>query len=340
MQADRKALLSADAFRSLVFISLAAGSLLLWHLKKIRAEYFYVSLAILILADLWIIDKRYLNNSNFVSKREAGATFQATTADLEILTDKDLSYRVLPLQNPWADSRASYFHKNVGGYHAAKLRRYQEMIEHHFTREIDKMITGFQTGQAEDEAFNSLTALNMMNIRYVIYDLNSPPFKNPRALGNAWFVADFDLVPDADTEIEALLGMDPRNTAVIDKRFAPFVQGKSFTTDSAATIVLAEYQPNYLKYQYNTSSEQLAVFSEVYYRDGWKSFVDGQEIPHFRANYILRAMVVPAGSHTIEFRFEPASFRIGSRVSLAGSLLLILALIGYVFGKSWMKPKS
>lgn len=331
VHSDRMAILRADAIRSFIFISLAAGGILLWQLRKFRAEVFFAGLAVLILADLWMVDKRYFNNSNFVSVREAGSAFQPTTADLEILKDKNLSYRVLPLQNTWADSRASYFHKNVGGYHAAKLRRYQEMIEHHFSPEIEKMITGFHNGQSEGEVFSGLTALNMMNTRYVIYDLNSPPIINPRALGNAWFVNSVELVPDADTEIEALQGLDPVRSAVVDKRFSQFVGGKSFSPDSTALIMLTEYQPNYLKYQYSTSSEQVAVFSEVYYRDGWKSYVDGKEQPHFRANYILRAMVLPAGSHTVEFRFEPASFRIGSRVSLAGSLLLILAVAGYFF---------
>lgn len=328
---DRQSMLRADAFRSFIFIALAAGALLLWHLKKMKAEIFFGALALLILTDLWMIDKRYLNNDNFVSKREANAPFQATPADLEILKDKDLSYRVLPLQNPWADSRASYFHKNLGGYHAAKLRRYQEMIEHHFTPEIEKMINGLQNQQSEEEVFSGLTALNMLNTRYILFDLNSPPIPNPYTLGNAWFVSNYELVPDADAEIETLQGIDPSTTAVVDKRFEEQIQGKIFTPDSSAMINLTEYQPNYLKYHYNAAAEQLAVFSEIYYRDGWKAFVDGKEQPHFRANYILRAMVLPAGSHTVEFRFKPSSFITGNMVSLAGSGILILLILGYFF---------
>lgn len=340
VQSDRQSLLRADAFRSFIFIALAAGGLLLWHLKKIKAEIFFGALAFLILADLWMIDKRYLNQDNFVTKRESDGHFQATAADQAILQDKDLSYRVLPLQNPWADSRASYFHKNLGGYHAAKLRRYQEMIDFHFTPEVEKMISGLQGQKPEAEVFAGLTAINMMNTRYILFDPNSPPIVNPNALGNAWFVSDFELVPDADSEIEGLKGMDPSVTAVIDKRFAEYVQGKQFTPDFSATIELTEYQPNYLKYQYNASTEQLAVFSEIYYIDGWKAYVDGREQPHFRADYILRAMVLPAGNHTVEFRFVSKTFKTGNIVSLAGSSVLILLIVGYFARGFWQRKKN
>ena len=331
VKSDRRSLLQADAARSLVLILLSAAGIWLWLVKKLKDKVFFGILAFLILADLWMVDKHYLNNSNFVSSREASAQLQPTPADQEILKDKDLSYRVLPLQNPWADSRASYFHKNVGGYHAAKLRRYQEMIEHHFSPEIEKMITGLQGPKPESDVFASLKTLNMMNTRYFIYDLNSQPLRNPYAMGNAWLVSNYEMVPDADAEIEALNAIDVRSSAVIDNRYAPFIEGKTLTTDSAANIQLIEYQPNYLKYEYSSAYEQLAVFSEVYYSDGWKAYVDGKEEPHFRANYILRAMAVPAGKHTIEFRYESSSFNTGNKVSLAGSLLLILALAGYGF---------
>jgi hypothetical protein len=331
VRSDRSAILRADALRSFILIALAAGTLYLWHLKKINIKILIGTLAVLIVTDLWVIDKRYLNAGNFVTKREAGAIYQPAAADLEILKDKDLSYRVLPLQNPWADSRASYFHKNVGGYHAAKLRRYQEMIEHHFTPEIEKMIDGLRNEKPASEVFADLPAINMMNTRYIIYDLNAPPLVNPNALGNAWFAENFIIVPDADTEIEDLKSINPAATAIVDQRFAEHLQGKTFNPDTASFIRLTEYQPNYLRYESNTASEQLVVFSEIYYRDGWKSFVDGKEYPHFRANYILRAMVVPAGNHVLEFRFEPESFLKGNKVSLAGSILLFLAVALYAW---------
>ncbi len=326
--ADRKDMLRADAFRSFIFISLAAAALLAWHLKKIKTTPFCLALAFLILIDLWFIDKRFLNKDNFVSERDSRNFFAATTADKEILKDKELSYRVLPLQNPWQDSRASYFHKNLGGYHAAKLRRYQEMIDFHFSPELEKMIANLQKNRPADSVFNSLTTINMMNTRYFIYDLNSQPFKNPYAWGNAWFTPGFRFLDNADEEIKALQNAT-RDTALIDRRFSSLLEGKTFTKDSSATIVLSEYKPNYLKYNYKANQEQLTVFSEVYFKEGWSAFVDGKETPHFRSNYILRAMILPAGEHTVEFKYHPESYYTGNKVSLAGSLLLFLAVAGY-----------
>ncbi len=326
---DRQAMLRSTAFRSFLFIALAAGGLLLWQLKKIKPVWFYALLALLILSDLWFVDKKYLNKSHFTSPRQAAALYTPTVADTEILKDKDLSFRVLPLQNPWQDARASYFHKNLGGYSAVKLRRYQEMIDHHFSPEMEMMVEGFRKLPSPDSVFRTLPALNMMNTRYIIYDLNAPPLVNPEAWGNAWFSSRFRIVANADEEIEGLREVATPDQTVIDRRFASFVEGKTFPRDSTATIILTEYRPNYLKYQFSSAAEQLTVFSEIYYDDGWKAYVDGKETPHFRANYILRAMVIPAGEHTVEFRFHPASYYTGNKISLAGSLLLLLAVAGF-----------
>lgn len=331
---DRKSLLRADAFRSFLFIALAAGALYLWNLKKIQTNLFIGALGVLILVDLWAVNKRYLNNDNFVSKREAANPFPEMPVDKAILQDKDLYYRVLPLQgDPFQDARASYYHKNVGGYHAAKLRRYQEMIEHHFVPEMQELIKGLPSGTPPDSILAPLTAINMMNTRYLIYDLNSAPLPNPHAMGNAWFVNDYKTVANADEEISALKGINPADEVVIDKRFGQFVEGKRFQKDISGNIVLTEYQPNYLKYRAKAGFEQLAVFSEIYYANGWKAYIDGNEVPHFRVNYILRALVVPAGEHTIEFKFHPASYYTGNKVSFASSLLLLLAIAGYVFSE-------
>ncbi|HCE56597.1 MAG TPA: hypothetical protein DER09_02080 [Prolixibacteraceae bacterium] len=331
--ADRKSLLRMDAFRSLVFIALAAGALYAWNLKKLNATLFTAILGVLILVDLWSVDKRYLNNDNFVSKREATNPFPEMPVDKAILQDKDLYYRVLPLQNPFQDARASYFHKNVGGYHAAKLRRYQEMIDNHLIPEIQELIQGLQAETHPDSVFAGLGAINMLNTRYLIYDLNQPPIKNNAALGNAWTVSKFQLVENADEEIETIKNINPAKEVVIDKRFAQNVNGISLTHDSIAQIVLTEYQPNYLKYSAKSSSEQIAVFSEVYYAKGWKAYIDGQEVPHFRVNYILRSLILPAGDHTIEFKFHPTSYYTGNKISLASSLLLLLAILGYAFSE-------
>jgi hypothetical protein len=338
--ADRKSLLRMDAFRSFLFITLAAGALYLWNLKKIQTNLFIGVLGVLILVDLWAVDKRYLNSNNFVSKREAANPFPEMPVDKAILQDKDLYYRVLPLQNPFQDARASYFHKNVGGYHAAKLRRYQEIIEIQLVPEMQEMIKGLQAGAQPDSVLRSLPAINMLNSRYIIYDLNNPPLRNPNAMGNAWFVNNYKTVANADEEIAALKNIDPANEVVIDKRFSEFVDGKKFQKDESGSVILTDYKPNYLKYSAKAGSEQLAVFSEVYYDKGWNAYIDGKEVPHFRVNYILRALVLPAGEHTVEFKFHPKSYYTGNKVSLASSLLLIIVIAGYAFNEYRKKSKN
>lgn len=329
--ADRKSMFRADAFRSFLFIALAAGALYLWHLKKIKTTPFIAVLGILILVDLWTVDKRYLNNDHFVPERQAENPFPVTPADQAILQDKDLYYRVLPLQNPFNDARASYYHKNVGGYHAAKLRRYQELIEHHLQSEMQKMVTGLQAGLSIDSTFRQLSVINMLNTRYVIFDLNQAPIRNPHPLGNAWFVSDFKMVGNADDEIKAMENFNPAETAIVDQRFIEHVQGITVAKDRAGKIELTEYQPNYLKYDFSAANNQFTVFSDIFYDKGWNAYLDGELVPHFRVNYVLRAMILPAGQHTIEFKFKPKSYYMGNKVSLASSLLLILAIAGYGF---------
>ncbi len=180
----------------------------------------------------------------------------------------------------------------------------------------------------------------MLNTRYIIYDLNSAPLYNPKALGNAWFVNDYKIVENADAEIAAINNFNPASTAIVDQRYAEFVQGKSFNKDTNGNIELTEYEPNYLKYSCQAATEQLVVFSEIYYDKGWDAFIDGKESPYFRVDYVLRGMVIPAGNHTIEFKFEPKSFYVGNKVSLASSILLILALIGYGFAEYRKKQKK
>jgi hypothetical protein len=331
--ADRKAMLRSDAFRSFLFIILAAGAVWLWNIKKIKTTPLIILIGILTLIDLWTVDKRYLNNEHFVSKRQAENPFPKMPADEAILQDKELYFRVLPLQNPFQDARASYYHKNVGGYHAAKLRRYQEFISYHLQPELQTFIAGLQNQGLTDSLFQSLSAINMMNTKYIIYDTNQNPLRNPYQMGNAWFVKNYIIVDNADEEIEALMDVNPAETAVIDKRFKNFVEGKQFAIDQSGSVTLTEYEPNYLKYISKTESEQLAVFSEIYYDKGWNAYINGEKVPHCRVNYILRAMVIPPGENTVEFKFEPASYYMGNKISLASSILLILAIAGYIFSE-------
>lgn len=339
--ADRIAALRSDAFRSFLFIALAAGALYLWQMKKLKTNLMIAILGVLVLVDLWSVDKRYLNNDNFVSKREATNPFTETPADKVVLQDNDLYYRVLPLQgDAFQDARTSYFHKSVGGYNAAKLRRYQELIEYHLLPEMQAMATGLQNGTQPDSVFKHLSVINMLNTRYVIYDLNSNPLKNNNALGNAWFVNDFKVVQNADEEIAELKNIDPQNEVVIDQRFSTYVEGKNFSKDENGSIELMEYQPNYLKFTTTAGNEQLTVFSDIYYADGWKAFIDGEEVPHFRVNYVLRALILPGGEHTVEFKFHPESYYAGNKISMVSSLLLLLAIAGYAFAEYRKKSKK
>lgn len=330
---DRKILLRNDAFRSFIFITLASGLLYLWYLNKIKLKLFIGILGLLILIDLWGVDKRFLNESHFKTSRQIENPFPETIADKEILKDKDISYRVLPVHgNPFMDARASYYHKNVGGYHAAKLRRYQELITYHIHPEINELIQGLRSKKKLEEVLVDLGVINMLNTRYFIFDLNKAPLKNPFAFGNAWFVNNYQIVENADKEIAALRVVNPKVTAIVDKRFEDHLKGKTFNAvNENSNIQLTDYKPNHLTYNFKSDAEQLTVFSEIYYDKGWKAFIDGNETPYFRVNYVLRAMVMPAGEHIIEFKFEPRSYFLGNTISNIATVIFILLFALYLF---------
>lgn len=330
--ADRAAMLRADAFRSFVFIALAAGLLWIALNRTQYLRYVLPAFVVLILADMWPVAKRYLNNEHFVKKNKK-YEFIASTADKYILQDNDPSYRVLNLNNPFNEVYTSYFHKSIGGYHGAKQRRYQELIEHHLQPEISAFINSLQrnfTPSAVDSALKRLSVLNMLNTRYIIYNPEAPPLRNPYALGNAWFASRYQLVDNADEEMQKLGEIDLRNTALIDKRFAHHVEGFTPENDSMASIRLIKYEPNRLVYEYTTSKPQLTLFSEVYYPRGWEARVDGKLIPHFRANWILRAMILPEGKHRLEYVFVPRPLYMAQKTTLAGSILTILLMAGVI----------
>jgi hypothetical protein len=345
--ADRASLASADALRSLIFILLIAGLLFVyWKSKNKQSTAMWISacIAMLMLIDLWSVDRRYLNDNNF-SSEQLHESYKATVADNEILKDKDPSYRVLNLNDPWQDTSTSYYHKSIGGYHAAKLRRYQELIDHRLSPEYMAIIKTLQKAKTAEDVMSTLastTSLDMLNMRYIIYNPEQAPIRNPYAYGNAWFVGQVQVVNNADAEIASLDSLKPLETAVVDKRFADDLKGFVPQKDTTATIVMTSYKPNVVTYKSKAASEQLAVFSEIYYQPGWKAFVDGKLAPHFRADWTLRAMRIPAGEHQIEFKFIPDGYNRAYNIAYYGGIIILLLFAGaivYSVGRTWKQKK-
>lgn len=335
LREDRKSLVRSDAFRSLLFVGFTATLIYFHYQKKIREPLAIALLAGLILLDMWVVDKRYLDNSGFIPKRKAEVPFTPGKADKVILQDPDPSFRVLNLSvSTFNDASTSYFHKSVGGYHGAKMKRYQELIEFHISREMNSIVQELRNQPSQgsmEQVLAKQHVLNMLNTRYIIYNQGSAPLYNNHANGNAWFVHDVIMVDNADQEIAALDRFDPAHAATVDQRFEKYLEDISLDYDSAASIVLTHYEPNQLIYESEADSPRLAVFSEIYYPEGWKAYINGQPQPHFRADYVLRAMVVPAGNNTIGFRFEPSSYKAGMKISLVSSVLLLLFTAFSVF---------
>jgi hypothetical protein len=329
---DRKSLVRLDALRSLIFVLLTAGLVYLYANKKIKTTYLIGGLVALFLIDMWPVDKRYVNSDNFVSKRENKNQFTPSTADLLILKDKEPGYRVLNIAvSPFQDASTSYFHHSIGGYHGAKMRRFQELVDYYIINEITALYNTLRNNasvRAIDSVMSKFNALNMLNTRYIIYNPEAPPLVNKHELGSTWFVNNFKLEANADEEIAAVGEFNLANEALVDKRYADLINGFVPSKDSTADIFMVSYLPNHLTYRSKSATEQLAVFSEIYYDKGWKAYIDGNPAPYFRADYLLRAMRIPAGNHTIEFKFHPKSYYAGEKISLAGSLLLILMLLG------------
>jgi hypothetical protein len=343
IQKDRLSLLRTDAFRSLVFISLAAALVYFAWLKKIKFSTLIILVSLLVLADMWPVNKRFLGSRDFLTAKEDKNLFAPTTADMVILRDKDPDFRVLNLTvSILQDATTSYYHKSLGGYHGAKMRRYQELFDHSLQNELGSLVNTLQKRprpEAVDSTLATMGTLNMLNTRYIIYNTEAPPLVNRHELGNAWFVTKYTIVPNADAEILAVSsGLKPAEEAVIDARFENEVKSLTLVPDTTAHISLSEYRANYLKYNSVSSSEKLAVFSEVYYDKGWQAYIDGKPAPHFRADYLLRAMKVPEGKHTIEFKFHPNSYFMGEKVSMASSLILLLLALG-IGWREWKKSK-
>jgi hypothetical protein len=322
---DRISLARMDALRSLFFVLIGAG--LIWALirKKMNAQVTFMILAAVILTDMWNIDRRYLNNEKFVEKNILAQQFKTRDVDQIIQRDGSI-YRVLDLAsgNPFSNSIPSYFHKSIGGYHAAKLKRYQEVLDKQFNGAINEDV------------------LDMLNTKYLITsDQNGEKetmVNRSTAAGNAWFVQNVEYVKSADEEMLAISSFDPKKVMVVHEEFKPLIDIKKVGYDGNSFIRLTNYHPDHMTYEYSSGRDVLAVFSEIWYEKGWNAYLDGEKIPYFRADYLLRAAQLPGGNHKIEFKFEPTSYYTGEIISLIASILLILGL-GYAFYTE-MKSKN
>jgi len=338
---DRAGMLRGDALRSLAFIIGAAGLIWLYAKNFLKIKVAYVLFGILILFDLVPVAKRYLNNDNFKDPRRVETLIEPSQADKIILEDKS-QFRVLDgTTNIFNDASPSYFHKNIGGYHAAKLRRYQELINMHIDKEIGQLFGAFGRAKTPDvipNTMDSLGVLNMLNMKYLIYSKQAAPLVNPHANGNSWFVSNIRIAANANEEMALLGKINTKKEMVVDKEFATQLPTK-LTADSSARISLTSYKPNHLIYNFNSKTDQVAVFSEIYYENGWNAYINGQKVPYVRADYLLRAMPLKAGAYEIEFKFEPKAYSVGNTIALTSSLLLILSLFGFLFWQ-WKNSKK
>ncbi|MBO5718027.1 MAG: YfhO family protein, partial [Bacteroidales bacterium] len=307
---QRAAMLTADAWRSFIFIALAGLLLWVYTQHKLKDAYFVLILGVLVLADMWPVNQRFFNQDNFVTKKENKNYFQMQPYEARILKDQDPHFRVLNLAaNTFNDSRTSYYLKSLGGYHAAKLRRYQDLIDEH----ISKM---------------HMPVINMLNSKYIVVNTSQGPVeqRNPDAFGNAWFVDSVMVVNTPNEECAALNQIDLRTTAVLDHSFASYVKDFQAGADASSQIRLSSYAPDVLEYQSFSKTDRLAVFSEIYYPYGWKAYIDGKAVEHFRVNYTLRALNIPAGNHDIRFEFRPDSVYKNGVISIICAILIYVVL--------------
>ncbi|MDF4204052.1 YfhO family protein [Maribacter sp. SA7] len=322
LRLDRKSVYTSDLLRSLAF---ALGTaLLIWlYLKeKLKMNFLIIAIGVLVVVDLVGVDLRYVNNDNFVSKRKMLQPFQETTAD-KIIAEDDGVFRVFDQTDGFDSAKTAYFHQSITGYHAAKPAGMQDLFNFHVYN-------------------GNLSVLNMMNIKYVIrqdQEGNSFSIENPNANGNAWFVSQLQPVANADAEIMALDSLDTKNVAVVNTDKFSGIYPLTYTVDSTATISLIDYEPNHLTYSSKNSNEGVAVFSEMYYKNGWNAYIDGQESDYFKVDYVLRALKIPSGEHKIEFKFEPEVVETGSKITLASTILLGLVILGG-FGFSFWGSKK
>jgi hypothetical protein len=324
---DRMGLARTDAIRSLILVLITFGILFAFIKNKINVTMLSIGFLVLILADMWQIDKRYLKDENFADKQESNVP-QPREVDQFIKRDPDPDFRVFDTSAPLrSDTYNPFFHKSFGGYSAARLKRFEELVDNQFTQSMNHDV------------------LDMMNVKYLILqDPKTQNFtlqKNQTACGHAWFVQHVKYAANADEEMQAISTFSPKDVAIIDVKYKSLIDEKNAYVDTTATIKLTNYNPDHMVYQTSSSTSQIAVFSEVYYNKGWTMKIDGKETPYFRADYLLRAAQIPVGNHEIRFDFHPTTYYAGEDISLAGSILLILALgfAGYTENKK-KTPKA
>ena len=312
LKEDRKSLFSADLLRSGFFVLLSAGILWMFIKNKLAQNTTVILVGLLMIFDLFFVDKKYVSAKDFVSGREVEVPFQESPSDTQILKDTT-NYRVFEV-NGLLNARSSYFHKSIGGYSAVRPRRMQQLFDYQIAK-------------------NNMEILNMLDVKYVIQtdkEGKEFPTSNPNANGNAWFVSQVKLVNSADEEMKALDSLDSKNVAIVNSKDFE-INNTAFAKDSLATVTLDSYKPNHLKYTSNNTNEGLAVFSEMYYGKGWNAFIDGKKADHIRADYVLRGLQIPAGKHSIEFKFEPQVIKTGSTITLISVVGMLLLLVGGIY---------
>ncbi len=304
IQDERIAMLKSSSLNTIVFLMIGSGLLYFYIKGKISNLILFISIGLISLLDLWVINKRYLNNGDFVTERRIQQEFQPRPVDQQIMTDQDPHFRVLDLQN-FGAANSSYFHKTIGGYHPAKLQRFQDVVDYHISK-------------------NNQEVFNMLNTKYIIFqDANGQTTaqRNPDALGNAWFIRTVKMVNSANEEIDGLTNLDAGSETIIHSEFSDQIGTVNYSAQGQ--ILLTEYTPNKVSYRSSSQSEQIAVFSEIWYQPGWVAYIDGNKTDHFRTNYILRGLKLPAGDHEIVFEFKPTSYYTGETISFISSLLIL-----------------
>lgn len=321
---DRIAIARADAFRTLVFVLVGFGIVWAFITKKMKPQLAFGLLAVAVLIDMWQVDRAYLNNATFRSPAEMAQSAAPREVDSFITADKDPNFRVFDMPN-FSSADGSRYHKTIGGYHAAKLKRYDELIQNQFGKSINEDV------------------LDMLNAKYIItQDQQNGSYKmsrNSTALGNAWIVRSVQFVKNADEEMTAINSFDPKQEAIVDLEYKKLIDTTRLGADPSAFIKMEHYHPDHIEYSYSAPRDIIAVFSEIYYDKGWNMYVDGVKKPYFRANYVLRAAQLEAGNHKVEFKFEPESYYTGEKISLAGSILLFVFL-GFAGYKETKKQKT